>query len=203
MYSIAAPPDTQQLNKSSTARGMTKSSYPEEKSNNRPQDQDKLYLYINTTLTTKIPLHITEVGQTVQKNLEEALNERIANKCIEEGYIRPKSIRIHTYSAGTIRQEYVDFHVVFQCQVSSPVEGQVLECTVKTITKAGIHAQCVDNEGNVPITVFVARDHHHHSQEFQHVKDGDQIRISVIGTRYELNDPYICVIAKLLEPGFR
>ena len=198
MYSIAAPPDTQQLKKSST-RGTTKSPYPEEKSNKRTLDQDKLYLYINTTLTTKIPLHITEVGQTVQKNLEEALNDRIANKCIEEGYIRPNSIRIHTFSAGTVRQEYVDFHVIFQCQVSCPVEGQILECTVKTMTKAGIHAQCIDNYGNVPITVFVARDHHQQSQEFQHIQDGDQIRISVIGARYELNDPYICVIAKLLN----
>jgi len=68
---------------------------------------------------------------------------------------------------------------------------------VKTVTKAGIHAQCVDKDGNVPITVFVARDHHQNSRDFQHVKAGDQIRVSVIGTRWELNDPYICVIARL------
>jgi len=198
MYSIAAPPDiNRSLRAQKESRGF-KSPGPGTGPGTGASKEDRLYLYINTTLTTKIPLHITEVGQTVQKNLEEALNERIANKCIEEGYIRPNSIKIHTYSAGTIRQEFVDFHVVFQCQVSSPVEGQVLECTVKTITKAGIHAQCVDNEGNVPITVFVARDHHHHSQEFQHVKDGDNVRVSVIGTRYELNDSYICVIAKLI-----
>jgi len=29
------------------------------------------------------------------------------------------------------------------------------------------------------------------------VKAGDNIRVSVIGTRWELNDPYICVIARL------
>lgn len=158
---------------------------------------DKIYLYINTTLTAKIPMHITEVGNTIKQNLEEALNERVANKCIEEGFIRPSSIRIHTYSAGTVRNEHVDFHVVYQCQVANPTENQVLECVVKTITKAGIHAQCIDADGNVPVTVFVARDHHYHSQEFQHVKEGDHVRVSVIGTRYELNDPYICVIAKL------
>jgi DNA-directed RNA polymerase subunit E'/Rpb7 len=159
---------------------------------------DKVYLYITTLLTAKIQVHITEVGNTIKQNLEEALNERVANKCIEEGFICPKTIKIHTYSAGTVHNEHVDFHVVYECQVANPTETQVLECAVKTITKAGIHAQCIDSFGNIPVTVFVARDHHHHSQEFQHVKDGDNIRVSVIGTRYELNDPYICVIAKLL-----
>ena len=167
----------------------------------RPVDdaKSKVYLYFHTTLTAKISVHITEVGENIKTNLEEALNERIANKCIEEGFIRPGSIKIHTYSAGTVRNENIDFHVVYQCQVANPTENQILECVVKTITKAGIHAQCIDTDGNIPVTVFVARDHHHHSQEFQHVKDGDNIRVSVIGTRYELNDPYICVIAKLIN----
>ena len=163
----------------------------------RTMSDPKTYLYIASTLTAKIPIHINEVGQTIQQNLEEALNDRVANKCIEEGYIRPGSIRVHTYSAGIVRAEFVDFHVVYQCQVSCPTEGQVLECNVKTVTKAGIHAQCIDKDGNVPITVFVARDHHQTHRDFQHIKDGDSITVSVIGTRWELNDPYICVIARL------
>lgn len=155
-------------------------------------------IYISNVLTTKISLHITEVGQTVQQNLEQALHERVANKCIEEGYIRPSSIRIQTYSAGTIRNENVDFQVVYQCDIACPTEGQVLECKVKTVTKAGVHAECIDRDGNAPITVFVARDHHQNSRDFQHVKDDDMVRVSVIGTRWELNDPNICVIARLV-----
>lgn len=162
----------------------------------------KLYLYMNSILSTKISIHITEVGQTTQQNLEEALIERVSKKCMEEGYIRPKSIRIQTYSAGTVRADNIDFHVVYHCQIANPVEGQVLEATVKTITKAGIHSQCVDPDGNVPITIFIARDHHPNSVEFQNIKEGDQIFACVIGTRYELNDPYICVIAKLIPTRY-
>jgi len=162
----------------------------------------KLYLYANTVLTAKVAIHINEVGQTTKQNLEEAMVERVANKCVEEGYIRPKSLRIQTYSAGVVRADQIDFHVVYQCQVARPVEGQVLEATVKTITKAGIHAQCVDSDGNIPVTVFIARDHHTNSQEFQNVKEGDKVYACVIGTRYELNDPYICVIAKLIPPKY-
>jgi DNA-directed RNA polymerase subunit E'/Rpb7 len=162
----------------------------------------KLYLYINSIMTTKLSIHITQIGQITQKNLEEALIERISNKCVNEGYIRPKSIRIQTYSSGAVRGENIDFHVVYQCQVSHPVEGQVLEATVKTITKAGIHAQCVDSDGNVPVTIFIAKDHHVNSQEINNVKAGDTIYACVIGARFELNDPYICVIAKLIPAKY-
>ena len=74
-----------------------------------------------------------------------------------------------------------------------------MECTCKTITKAGIHAQVIDNDGNSPITVFVARDHHHLDNRFNAIKEDTNIKVRVIGVRYELNDPYICVIARLLE----
>ena len=162
----------------------------------------KLYMYIQSMLTAKVSIHINEVGQTTKQNIEEALIERVSNKCVEEGYIRPKTIQVHTYSSGGVRGEYIDFHVAYQCQVACPVEGQVLECTVKTITKAGIHAQCIDQDGNIPVTVFVARDHHTYNEEFQHVNEGDKIHACVIGTRYELNDPYICVIAKLVSAQY-
>ena len=162
----------------------------------------KLYLYTNAIMTSKLSIHITEIGSITKQNLEEALIERISNKCVDSGYIRPKSIRIQTYSSGAVRGEQIDFHVVYQCQVANPVEGQVLEATVKTVTKAGIHAQCIDSDGNIPVTIFIARDHHANSQEFSNVKEGDEIHACVIGTRFELNDPYICVIAKLIPKKY-
>lgn len=162
----------------------------------------KLYLYTNAIMTDKISIHITQVGQITQKNLEEALIERISNKCVNSGYIQPKSIRIQTYSSGTVRGENIDFYLIYQARVANPVEGQVLECIIRTITKAGIHAQCVDSDGNVPVTVFIAKDHHANSKEINHVKAGDTIYTCVIGTRFELNDPYICVIAKLIPSKY-
>jgi hypothetical protein len=162
----------------------------------------KLYLYTNAIMTSKMTIHITEIGSITKQNLEQALIEQISNKCVIEGYIRPKSIRIQTYSSGAVRGENIDFHVIYQCQVANPVEGQVLAAVIKTITKAGIHAQCVDSDGNIPVTIFIARDHHANSQEFSTVKEGDEIHACVIGTRFELNDPYICVIAKLIPAKY-
>ena len=157
-------------------------------------------VYIKSTLTTQFSLHITEVGNKTKQNLEETLKKRISNKCINEGYVVPNSIKIVTYSSGTVNSDNIVFHIIYDCMIANPVEGMLIECVVKTITKAGIHAQVIDQHGNIPITVFIARDHHHFDSYFQSINESNSILTRVIGSRYELYDPFICVIAELVNP---
>ena len=158
----------------------------------------KIYgVYIPSLLTMKVVLPITEVGKNMKENLEKIISKRNEGKCIAEGFIRPGSIKVIRYSSGVVNNRNVEFETVFECMICHPVEGMLIECQVKTITKAGIHAEVVDSNGVVPITVFVARDHHITDRSFADVKEADKITISVIGVRFELNDPYICVIGKL------
>ena len=74
-----------------------------------------------------------------------------------------------------------------------------VECIAKYITKAGIHAEVVDQKGNVPITVFVARDHHLRNDLFERVTENANLIVSIIGVRFELNDTTICTIGKLTD----
>lgn len=156
-------------------------------------------VYAPAMLTTKLTLHITEVGQNLRHNLEAKLQAKIANKCIEEGYVSPNNIAIQQYSSGEVVADHVIFHVAFTCDIARPVEGMIVSCVAKAITKAGVNAHVVDNHGNVPVNVFVTRDHNIHDPLFARVKEGDTILCKVVGTRYELNDPYICVIATLYQ----
>jgi hypothetical protein len=73
----------------------------------------------------------------------------------------------------------------------------IIECTTKTITKAGIHAEKNDEEGVIPLSIFVSRDHNVNNKLFNTIKENMNIKIKVIGIRYEINDAYICVIGKL------
>jgi DNA-directed RNA polymerase subunit E'/Rpb7 len=160
----------------------------------------KLYgVYTKSVMENKVVLAITEIGKTLKQNLEMKIVKKISGKCINEGYIQPKSINIIKYSAGIVSNNYVEFCVLFECMCCLPVEGMEMECKCKTITKAGIHAQVIDGDGNIPVTVFVARDHHHLDNRLNTIKEDTMIRVRVIGVRYELNDPYICVIAKWIE----
>jgi DNA-directed RNA polymerase subunit E'/Rpb7 len=160
----------------------------------------KIYgVYIKSMLTTKVILAIGEIGQNLKQNLEKKIAAKIEGKCGVEGFIQPKSVNIKTYSNGVVNGGFVEFQIVFECMICRPVEGMLIECVVKTITKAGIHAEVVGKDGVKPIVAHIARDHNYNDLRFNSVKEKDEIMIKVLGVRFELNDPYITVIGKLAE----
>jgi DNA-directed RNA polymerase subunit E'/Rpb7 len=155
--------------------------------------------YIKSLLTMKVFLKITEIGRNIKENLERIISSKIEGKCVVEGFIRPDSVNVIQYSSGKVNGEFIEYHTIYECMVCHPVEGMEVECTCKTITKAGIHAEVIDQAGNIPVTMFIARDHHIANHLFNLVKDGSRLLVRVIGVRFELNDPYVCAIGKLLE----
>lgn len=175
------------------------------KNNKNNNNSAPIYgIFHPSVLERKVHLNINQVGENVKKNLEDKLNDLYCNKCIPEGIIRNDSIKLVTYSAGNVNGELISFICVFDCFVCNPVENMIIECNIKTITKAGIHCEYFDKESkSVPLHIFVARDHHFNNEEFNKLKEKDEIRIKVIGTRYELNDPYICVIASLVNKNIK
>ena len=104
-----------------------------------------------------------------------------------------------SYSSGNVISDLIEFHAIYECMISHPVEGMLIEAICKTVTKAGIHAQVIDEDGNMPITVFVAKDHHFSNQQFNETQVGGNITVRVIGQRFELNDKYISIINKMLS----
>ena len=154
-------------------------------------------IYSNELLTRKVFLTMDQVGQNIKQNLERSISHTIEGKCTQDGYIKPNSVRVNTYSAGIVNNEKVEFQTVFECMVCHPVEDMVIDCKVKTLTKAGIHGEVIDNEGNIPVTVFIARDHHFTNKLFGTIEENSVITTKIIGIRFELNDPYICAIGTL------
>ena len=164
------------------------------------RDDRKIYgVYLQSVLTMKVSIPITRVGKNMKQNLEKIISKKTEGKCIAEGFIRPNSVKVIRYSSGNVNNENIEFQTVFECMICHPVEGMLIECDTKTITKAGVHAEVSDDTGAVPITVFIARDHHFTDRRFAEIKENMKIIVRVIGVRFELNDPYICVIGKYIE----
>ena len=158
--------------------------------------------YIPSMISVKIHLKMSEVGDSTRMNLERKIVQRTEGKCIPEGFVRPDSVELVTYSSGVIKMNLVEFQVVYKCLICNPVEGLEIECTTKTITKAGIHAEVVTQLRNgvcIPMKIFVARDHNYANRTFGNVKENDTINVRIIGKRFELNDPYIVAIAMLAD----
>ena len=126
------------------------------------------------------------------------LEEDLYNKCTKEGYIKKKSIKILSYSSGLVDGNGI-VDVMFECDICHPVEGQLIKCRAKNITRAGIRATYVKEEKS-PVTIFIARDHHYNNEYFTKIKEEQDIVIRVIGIRYELNDETISVLGELKAP---
>jgi len=157
-------------------------------------------VYSRCLITRNIVLPITAVGKNILEVIEQNVSVNFEGKCIVEGFVKPVSTKIVTYSSGIIsRGINITFQVVFECDVCFPVEGMLISCVAKNITKAGIRADSADSVPS-PVIVFVAKDHNYSNDLFSEIKEGDKFNVRVIGQRFELNDKYVSIIGELVKP---
>ena len=170
---------------------------------NKPRNQYRQKeirtVYSLSQITKKIALPINAIGRNLQQTIEETIAAMIEGKCIVEGYVKPHSVRVITYSSGLIKGTEVVFDVVFECEVCFPVAGMLFNCIAKNITKAGIRAESAD-EIPSPFVLFVARDHYYASDYFNSVEENEKFTARVIAQRFELNDKYVSIIAEIVPP---
>jgi hypothetical protein len=145
-------------------------------------------------------LPITAIGKTLQQTLENTIAKMVGGKCIVEGYVKPGSIKVITFSSGIVKGNNVVFDVVFNCEVCYPVSGMNLNCIAKNITKAGIRAESIDEQPS-PFVLFIARDHYFASDLFNSIEENENFVARVIAQRFELNDKYISIIAEIVPPS--
>ena len=164
------------------------------------QKEIKGTVYSPCQITKTIILPMVSIGKNLKQTLENTISKMVGGKCIVQGYVKPESIRIITFSSGIVKGENIIFDVVFNCDVCYPVSGMKLNCIVKDITKAGIRAESID-ENPTPFVIFIARDHYFASEYFNSIEENEKIVVGVIAERFELNDKYVSVIAKLIPPN--
>lgn len=168
------------------------------KSFKKGKTQEIKTVYNKCQITKKVLLPITAIGQNLMSTLENAVSGMVCGKCIVDGYVKPGSVQIISYTSGMLKNSTVLFDVVFNCDVCFPVAGMKLKCIVKNITKAGIRAESAEDDGNPsPFVLFVARDHSFTSDVFNTMQIGQEFIAKVIDKRFELNDTYISIIAEI------
>ena len=156
-------------------------------------------VYSPCQITKSIMLPMTSIGKNLQQTLEQTISKMVGGKCVVEGYVKPGSVKIITFSSGLVKGSNVLFDVVFNCEVCYPVAGMNLNCIAKNITKAGIRAESADEQPS-PFILFIARDHFYSSNYFNSIEENEKFVARVIGQRFELNNKYVSIIAELVPP---
>jgi hypothetical protein len=152
-------------------------------------------LYIKSILHQKIAVPFVKVGNNMPLYFKRYASRNIEGKCRKEGYIRPNSMQVVSYSTGLLHADNVLFDVVFSCDICYPCEDMIIKCKIVNITKIGIRG--IISELNNPIVLFISREHNA-NRNFEDYEEGNMINIKVLGVRFELNDEYISVIGEII-----
>jgi len=163
----------------------------------KKQSKKIVDIYSRTLVSKKVSIEMKYIGVNIKENLEKKLKDLHEGKCIAEGYVKKNTIKIVTYSSGKVCASGVLYEVAFECYVCFPVEGQLLNCIATNITKAGIKATSLETPS--PFVVFISRDHQLNNKKFSSINEKDHFVARIIGQRFELNDPYISIIAEIDE----
>jgi DNA-directed RNA polymerase subunit E'/Rpb7 len=148
-------------------------------------------------LEKNIILPMTSVGKNIIEILMNAISMQIEGKCISEGYVKPGSSKLISHSAGLIeRGNKISFHVVFSCLVCYPTINSQIQCKIVSITNSGIRAESVET---IPtcMVIYISRDLSPKDLNDTEFVEGKIILVKVIGKRFELNDSFVSVIAKI------
>jgi DNA-directed RNA polymerase subunit E'/Rpb7 len=155
-------------------------------------------IYSKKIINKRITIHISKINCNLKKLLERVISEQFDAKCNVEGFIKPRSINLLTYSSGIISSCYVIFDVSFECLVCSPIDGDKIDVLIKNVTKAGIRAEIDDTP--TPMVIFISRNTNpKYNLLFDNFRENDTIKVKIIGKRFELNDKFISVIADLVH----
>lgn len=152
-------------------------------------------IYFNCVLTKKIIVESKYLNENIDNYIDNYLKKKVENMCIDEGYVKPDSLKIIKKSVGMLLGSKftgdITYEVAYTADVCNPVIGNVIDCKVKFINKLGI----LGNNG--PITIIIGKQFHTNDEELNTIKENDVIKVEIIAKKFHLNDHEIKIVAKL------
>ena len=135
-------------------------------------------IYFNCVLLKKIVIEAKYLNENIDEYINEYLKKKVEGFCINEGYVKPESIKVIQKSVGMILGSRftgdVTYNVAYTADVCNPVIGNIIECKVKFINKLGV----LGNNG--PITIIVGKQFHINDIEMNKINYGVKIIIMII-----------------------
>jgi len=164
-------------------------------------------LYHSTRIRRKlcIPFSAITNFSCMEAHLTQVISNEMDGRCIAEGFVKPDSCKIRSYSIGTFAAGNIAFDVEIEVMLCCPKEGTVMNCIAKTVTQAGIRAHAFTKEPEQsPVVIYISREMHDASttrmmanhMSIDSIKPGDMIQVQVVGKRFELNDKQVSIIGE-------
>jgi hypothetical protein len=152
-------------------------------------------IYVNSLIHKRVCVPFSKIGNNMNEYFRKYSENYYEGKCHKEGYFKPFSTSIVSYTTGLLKSDTVIYDVVYSIDVCFPYENMEVVCKIKNITKIGIRG-IISEEYN-PIILFISREHNA-TKNFDDYEEGHMIKVKIIGHRFEINDENISVIGEII-----
>lgn len=131
----------------------------------------------------------------IDRILLKKIKDKIGDRCIEMGFVRSDSLEIVERSIGRIYAEHLNGDIVYDVRLSAdicnPIKGEEVNGRVTNSNKMGLLVK------SGPLNIVLARQHHVNRKCFRKINVGDEIPVSIVGSRFTFGDREISVIGYL------
>jgi hypothetical protein len=146
----------------------------------------------------KINLNPGEFNQVKHESIDSLLEKKatqlIENKCSEQGFVLPGTVKLISRSMGYFEAARftgdANYYLKLEGKIVYPADGVRVICEVIRKNKMGLYA-----DYNNAIRIQVPRDLHIGSEEYEEVDVGDIIEVELKRSKFQINDPYILASA--------
>ena len=136
--------------------------------------------------------------ESIDSLLEKKAKQLIENKCSEQGFILPGSVKLLSRSMGYFESARFTgdavYYLKLEGKVVYPADGVRVVGEVIRKNKMGLYV-----DYRKAIRIQVPRDLHIGSEEYEEVEVGDNIEVELKRSKFQINDPYILASAIFIE----
>ena len=125
-----------------------------------------------------------------------AMRKGVEGACNAQGYVKPGSMQILARSMGQAEHCRFTGDYIFYCKIRMdclmPYDGMMVEGTVLKANKLGAYVLVTEGKRRLEaMRILLPRDMHMGDAIFDGLKVGDNIRVKVMQTRFQVNDAFI------------
>jgi hypothetical protein len=136
--------------------------------------------------------------ESIDSLLEKKAKQLIENKCSEQGFVLPGSVKLLSRSMGYFEAARFTgdavYYVKLEGKIVYPSDGDRVIGEVIRKNKMGLYV-----DYRKAIRIQVPRDLHIGSEEYEEVEVGDTIEVELKRSKFQINDPYILASAIFIE----
>lgn len=165
--------------------------------------------FVRSLLRDAVLIKPEYLGSNFREVIQQQLRLRLEGVCSRHGYIMPGSVAVHKVSLGRVEATSLNgdvrFDVQYMANVCNPPVGAHLPARVVNMNKFGVLLQTglMQTDGAfVPVVEIVVTRQPLNGVgsevDLDNLSPGDEVRVEIVGKRFELNDEKISVVGRII-----